>query len=184
MQELLNLNLYHFLMVFLRLGSAVMLMPGFMSSYISPNIRLSTALALSLILMPAVIPHLSSSPNDTSVLISCIFHEITIGIFLGVVMQFIYSALNLAGSFAGQAIGFGNAQVFDPTTQNQSIVVESFLSIVALTVIFITDIHHLMISAIVDSYHLFPVNQDLPWGDFAKELTSLLNSSFEFILGR
>lgn len=178
MQELLNLNLYHFLMVFLRLGAAVMLMPGFMSSYINPNIRLSTALALSLILMPIVIPHLPPNPNNISALIFCILHEITIGIFLGAVMQFIYSALNLAGSFAGQAIGFGNAQVFDPTTQNQSIVVESFLSIVALTVIFITDIHHLMISAIVDSYHLFPVNQALPWGDFAKELTSLLNSSF------
>lgn len=178
MQELLNLNLYHFLMVFLRLGSAIMLMPGFMSSYISTNIRLSTALSLSLILMPAIIPHLPTQPHNTSHFIYCIIQEITIGIFLGVVMQFIYSALNLAGSFAGQAIGFSNAQIFDPSTQNQSIVIEAFLSIIALTVIFTIDIHHLMISAIIDSYHLFPVNKPLPWGDFSKELSTLLNSSF------
>lgn len=178
MIELLTLNMYHFLMVFLRLGSALMLMPGFMSSYVNINVRLSIALALSLILIPTVVPHLPPQPADTLTFITYVLEEITIGVFLGVVMQVLYAALSLAGSVAGQAIGFSNAQIFDPTFQTQSVVVESFLSIIALTVIFISDIHHLMISAIVDSYYIFPVGQDLPWGDFAKDLTTRLNDTF------
>ena len=35
-----------------------------------------------------------------------------------------------------------------------------------------------MISAVVDSYHLFPVGASLPWGDFANQLSSSLNASF------
>jgi len=93
-------------------------------------------------------------------------------------MQFLYAALNLAGSLAGQAIGFSNAQAFDPTTLNQSIIIETFITLIAITVIFITDIHHLMISAIIDSYHLFQPGSSLPFGDFANQLSTSLNSSF------
>ena len=178
MQELLNLNLYHFLMVFLRLGTTLMLMPGFMSSYINTNIRLSTALALSLILIPAITPHLPATPTETTTFLLYILSEITIGVFLGMIMQTLYAALNLAGSLAGQAIGFSNAQAFDPTTLNQSIIIETFMSIIAITVIFITDMHHLMIKAVIDSYHLFPVGKVLPFGDFANHLSSSLSSSF------
>ena len=178
MLELLNLNMYHFLMVFLRLGAAMMLMPGFMSSYVNVNVRISVALGLSVVLMPAIAPHLPPQPTDTLTFITCVLQEITIGIFFGVIMQMLYAALSLAGSLAGQAIGFGNAQIFDPTFQTQSVVIETFLSIIALTVIFITDIHHLMISAVIDSYHIFPVGAALPWGDFANSLTAGLNNTF------
>ena len=36
----------------MRLGSALMLMPGFMSSYVNMRLRLSIALALSFVLLP------------------------------------------------------------------------------------------------------------------------------------
>lgn len=178
MTEILNLNLYHFLMVFLRLGSALMFMPGFMTSYINAQVRLSVALALTVVLMPFIAKYLPSPPQDMVTLISYVLSEITIGVFLGICMQFLYSSLRFAANFAGQAIGFSNAQIFDPTFQNQTIVIESFLSIVALTVIFITDIHHLMISAVIDSYYLFPVGENLPWGDFSKNLSQTLNTAF------
>ena len=48
----------------------------------------------------------------------------------------------------------------------------------ALTVIFITDIHHLMLSAVIDSYHLFPVASSLPVGDFSDYMSQTLNQSF------
>lgn len=178
MQQLISLNLYHFLMVFLRLGSALMVMPGFTTSYVSTQVRLSAALALSVVMVPVVAPHLPAPPQTLAVFFRCIAFEVTVGIFLGVVMQIMYSALNLAGNFAGQAIGFSNAQIFDPAFQAQSIVLETFLSLTALTVIFLMDLHHLMLGAIVDSYHIFPVGGEMPWGDFANELSSDLNQAF------
>lgn len=178
MQELLSLNLYQFLMVFLRIGSAIMIMPGFMSSYINSQTRLLTAIAITIVLMPILGPGLPVAPVEFAEQLRLIIFEITIGIFLGVVMQILYFALNLAGNLAGQAIGFANAQIFDPAFQTQSIVIQTFLGIVALTLIFVTNLHHLMLSAVIDSYHIFPVGASLPWGDFAKNLSQTINESF------
>lgn len=178
MTQLFTLEIYAFMTIFLRVGSAILVMPGFMTSYVSTRIRLSVALALTLVLLPLLSTRLPVPPADFgSFLTTCIF-EITYGLFMGLCMQFLYAALSLVGNFAGQAIGFSNAQMFDPTFQTQSIVLESFLSIIALTVIFITDLHHLMISAIVDSYVLFPVGSDLPIDNFAEFLSKSLNNSF------
>ena len=64
MLELINVNMYHFLMVFLRIGSALMLMPGFMGSYINTQVRLSAALAVAVVMMPVVTPYLPVPPAD------------------------------------------------------------------------------------------------------------------------
>ena len=178
MTQLFTLEIYAFMTIFLRVGSAILVMPGFMTSYVSTRIRLSVALALTLVLIPLLSTRLPVPPADFGSFLTTYIFEITYGLFMGLCMQFLYAALSLVGNFAGQAIGFSNAQMFDPTFQTQSIVLESFLSIIALTVIFITDLHHLMISAIVDSYVLFPVGSDLPIDNFAEFLSKSLNNSF------
>lgn len=178
MQEILNLEIYKFCFLFLRLGSAFVFMPGFMSSYISARIRLCLALGITFILAPVLSNELGTPPSNDLTLIQIIFYEITIGVFLSLIMQTIFAALNLAGNLAGQSIGFANAQMFDPSFNTQSIILETFLSFLALTVIFITNLHHLMLEAIVDSYKIFPIGNGLPWGDFSKNFSEMVNSSF------
>ncbi len=178
MSQLLDIELYKFMLVFLRIGAAVMLMPGFRTAYVNTNVRLCFALALCFVLLLPLAPELPSRPDSFAETIRIVISEITFGVFLGIFMQILFSALNLAGNIGGQAIGFANAQIFDPASQNQSVVIDSFLSITALTVVFITDLHHLMLSAVIDSYRLFPVGNVLPVGDFSDSLSSTLNQSF------
>ena len=96
MTELLNLNLYHFLMVLLRVGSALSLMPGFMTSYVNTQVKLSVALAICIVMMPVIAPHLPPQPGDVLTMFSYILSEITIGVFLGVIMQILYTSLALS----------------------------------------------------------------------------------------
>ena len=177
MSQLLNLELYKFLLVFLRIGAAIMLMPGFLTSYVNAKLRLSIALAISVILMP-IIGEKLQIPGTFAPALGFLLSEITYGIFIGIFMQILFSALNLAGNIAGQSIGFSNAQMFDPAFQQQSIIIDTFLSITALTVIFITDLHHLMLSAVIDSYTLFPAGSPLPVEDFAQSIGKTFNQSF------
>ena len=44
MAQLLNQEIFKFILVFLRIGSAIMLMPGFSASYVNMRQRLSIAL--------------------------------------------------------------------------------------------------------------------------------------------
>ena len=157
-----------------------MLMPGFSAAYVSTQIRLVFALALTLILMPVLAPMLPPQPQDFSLWLQYVLNEITIGIFLGIVMQVLFFALNFAGSIASQAIGFSNAQIFDPSFQTQSMLIESFLSIAAVTLIFAIDIHHLMLEALTDSYHLFKPATPLLVEDLTEHLTKIVSQSFTF----
>jgi flagellar biosynthesis protein FliR len=154
MAELFSITLYNYLMIFMRIGATFMLMPGFSASYINVQMRLIIALALTFVTVPLLSPILPPEPKEFSILLQYILNEISVGIFLGIVMQILFFALNLAGSIASQAIGFSNAQVFDPTFQTQTMLIETFLSIIAITLIFITNLHHLMINAIIESYFL------------------------------
>lgn len=178
MTEILKLDIYHYILIFLRIGSALMLMPGFMTSYVNTRQRLCTALAMTVVLMPALQSYLPPTPADFAENLRLCFTEITDGVILGLIMQCLYFALTLVGNVAGQAIGFANAQLFDPTTQSQSVVLESFLSITALTVIFLTDLHHTMISAVIDSYKIFPPGQGIIYGDTADFFAKTVNDSF------
>ena len=117
------------------------------------------ALIVSAVLIPFLGDLIPLPTSDMTENIRLFFLELCYGIFLGLIMQLMYFAVNLCGNFVGQASGFASAQMFDPTSQNQSIVTETFLSLVAITVIFTLNLHHLMLSAVVDSYTVWPVAQ-------------------------
>ena len=178
MQELIFSEIYKFIFIFLRLGSAIMLMPGFNSSYVNIRARLSIALMFSVILIPFLSDYIPAPSASMSENIKTFSIEICYGLFLGVIMQILYFAINLCGNFVGQSSGFANAQMFDPTSQNQSIVSETFLSVIAITVIFIIDLHHLMLSAVIDSYSVWPVGGQFPTSDIAQYISTIVNKSF------
>lgn len=181
MTRLINLEIYAFILLFLRLGAAFMVMPGFMSSYVNTRVRLCIALAVTFVATPLIADKIPLPTGQTDEIIRFCLFEIAYGIFLGFVMQMIFQAINLAGNIAGQATGFSNAQIFDPSFQTQSIVLETFLSLIALVIVFATDLHHLMLSAVIESYRVFPFGGELPTGNMADLLSHALNQSF--ILG-
>ena len=178
MNTLLNIELYNFLFIFLRIGGAFAFMPGFNTQYVFMRSRLSLALVVTVVLIPFLSSNLTTPPQDFLVFLKICLFEVTYGVFLGLIMQILFTALTLMGNFSGQAIGFANAQAFNPTTQNQSVIIESFVTIVAITTIFITDLHHLMLSAVIDSYKIFPFGSDLPVGDMADFFAETVGKSF------
>lgn len=72
MAQLLNQEIFKFILVFLRIGSAIMLMPGFSASYVNMRQRLSIALAVSVVLVPFLNDQLPPQPSDLPDAIKCI----------------------------------------------------------------------------------------------------------------
>lgn len=164
--------------VFTRLGCALMIMPGFAASYVNPRLRLLLALTIALLMAPALSSSLPEPPKETFQLFLLIFGEATIGVFLGTIMLFLSAALELACDKIGISIGFRNANAFDPSFSTQSSLINVMVNLMAICVIFITGIHHLMITAVFESYSLFKAGALLPFDDFANYLIITLNKSF------
>lgn len=174
LNAMLSADLYKWLMIFARLGAGAMLLPGLSSSIVAVRIRLLFALMLAFILLPVIGPRLPPPPSQTFALFLLLAGEVTVGIFIGILTQTLLSALDQAGNSISSAVGLTNMFAFDPITEQQSQLMTGFLNLLAMVLIFITDTHHLMIHALVDSYDLVTPGRGLPSDDLAHTLVRTL----------
>ncbi|MCE9650671.1 MAG: flagellar type III secretion system protein FliR [Parvibaculum sp.] len=167
-----------FMLVFSRLGAMIMLMPAIGEIAVPTRIRLILALILSAIMMPLVSDTYSAIPLTVPGLALAVVYEILIGIFIGMSAQIVMSSLHVAGNIIALQTGLAFAQNVDPTQGTQSAIVASFLSMLAVTLIFATDLHHLLIAAMRDSYVLFKPGEILPVGDFLQMAVKAVSGAF------
>lgn len=181
LSQLLTNDVFLVALVFARIGAAVMLLPGFAESFVSPRIRLMFGLGLSLVITPAVSDLLPSMPHRLLPGFALFAGEVVIGLFLGVLVRIMVTALHIAGVIIGFQTGLANASFFDPAEAQQGSVIAAFLNLVGIFLIFVSDLHHLMLKAIVDSYTLFRPGGALMFGDMSQLVVETL--SHAFVLG-
>lgn len=178
LDEYLATNIFAFMLVFTRLGTIFMVVPGFGEGFVSPRIRLSVALVTSYLVMLLVSDKLPGEPASVLALFVLLGTEIMIGLIIGGALRLAISGLHVAGAIVAQQSGLAAAQFFDPTQMTQGAVTSSFLTIIGLTIIFVMDLHHLFLQGTFASYTLFPVG-DLPMlGDVSMLVSDFVQGSF------
>ena len=167
-----------FMLVFARIGTMVMLLPGLGELSVPSRVRLAVALVLTAILLPL---HRSAYQIDLKSLgpvLVMLGQELIIGAVLGLVARLAISALQTAGSVVAQQLGLGFVTAVDPTQGQQGLIVGNFLTILGITMVFATDLHHLVIAALNDSYALFRPGEMMATGDVAALFTRMSGLAF------
>jgi flagellar biosynthetic protein FliR len=152
-------------LVFSRVGAMVMTMPGVGDQSVPPRIRLSFALLMALLLGPLVQDTVPPIPTTLGGLVGAVIHEILIGLMIGSVLRLFMISLTTAGEIISLQTTLSFAQTTNPSMQGSSTAVATFLSMLGLTLIMATGLHHLFIGAIVKSYTLFPFTRAVPVND-------------------
>jgi flagellar biosynthetic protein FliR len=178
LNDYLAINVFHFMLVFARLGVVFLMMPGISAIYVPMRIRLVLAALVTLLVMPLVVSGLPPQPTSTAELIWLIVSETLIGGFMGALIQIVMSSLELAGFMIANAVGITNAMIDDPVTEEQASIITGFLSLIAVALIFITGVHRFILQAIVDSYTLLAPAQPLFTGDMLQLGARLMDQAF------
>lgn len=179
LSEIITFNIFHFGLIFARMSGALIIMPGLSAAFVSTKVRLGLGLLLALILVPTVSGNFPPFPTHPLELLVLIAGEILIGFFFGALMAIMLSALHSLGTIVAFTASLSNAFSFDAVSQAQGSVLSTFFVNLALVLIFVTDLHHLMLTAIVDSYTLFVPAQLPPLGDFANFMTRTVGGAFK-----
>lgn len=174
-------QLFAFMMLFCRLGSAIMLFPGIGDNYVNPRVRLLFALGFSLLLTPMLKDSMPAVPQSTLGLGMIIIAEITTGIAIGLMVRIILSAMHVAGTIISFQASLSIASQFDMNSGGQSAVVSNFLTMLTLVIFFQLDMHHLLLGGLVNSYSIFPVGAYPDMGDMT-ELNGRLAAN-AFLMG-
>ena len=166
------------MITFVRIGAAATIMPGIGDSFVPQNIRLYIALGISLTLMPLVAPYLPNPLPNTAGLLVLIACEFVIGIFIGTIARILMTALDTAGMVISMQSGLGNAQVFNPTMSTQGSLIGAMMSVTGVVMIFVTNMHHLLIYGLIGSYEVFPVGKIPDSGGMAEMISKAIGGSF------
>jgi len=165
-------------LVFARVGSMLMLFPGFGEVAVPVRLRLALALVLSLSIGALVADQLPAVPEQPLRMAGMIGGEVLVGLMFGGVARLMMSALSVAGQVAGMQSGLAFAQTFDPTLGRQDAIFSTFLNLTAVVLIFVTGLHHMFIMGLVGSYEIIPPGL-LPSPDDVKTLgTDTVANSF------
>jgi len=177
-EEFLVSGVFAFLIIFVRFGTALMIMPGVGDSFVPTNIRLMISLGLSFVLMPLVQANVPSPLPAFSIIFTLIMMEFVIGLFIGTMARIFMAALDTAGMVISMTSGLANAQVFNPSLATQGSITGAFLSMTGVVLLFVTNLHHMLIYGLVESYQMFPIGAVPDSGSMAELITSAFAASF------
>jgi flagellar biosynthetic protein FliR len=152
----LPLEIYHVALIFLRVGALVMLLPAISDTAVPPRVRLGFALILSLVLGAVAEPYLPPMPQTVGEMGGQVFKELFIGLGLGALLNMMMSALAVAGEIMSIQTTLAFSQTANPHEAQPGASITSFLSVMAVALLFATNLDHLFIGAIARSYQLFP----------------------------
>ena len=162
----------------MRVGAVVMLMPGIGEAFVPPRIRLAFALMLSLVIMPIAQPMLPVIPATVGEMGGQVLKELLIGLMLAGFLRFMLGALSVAGEVASMQTTLAFAQTANPIQAQPGAALSSFLTLLGVTLVFATNLHHLFIAAIARSYSLFAPAKHVLLQDAAGVAVKAMGSSF------
>jgi len=178
LSDFLQSELFAVFLVFARVGAAFITLPAIGETFLTPRARLALALLLSVIAAPVVAPLLPEMPPRFGPMALMILGEIIYGVFIGAVARILFNALAIAGVVWAFLSGLASALLFNPLLSDQGALQSVFFTLLGLALIFATDMHHLLILTVVESYMIFEPGNVPMLGDMADVVARTVADSF------
>jgi flagellar biosynthesis protein FliR len=176
--KLVFADLYQYFIVFARVGTAFMFLPGFGEHYVPARIRLLIAFGVALVITGVVGHTIPPFTEQMFGLEHLLIREVLIGLFIGVLARMLLYTLDVAATVFGYQMGLGNAALFNPMVGGQTPFTGVFLMTAAVTLIFVTETHHRIIAGLVSTYDVISPSQEIIWKDFTFTLVHALDRVF------
>jgi len=143
--------------VFLRVGTAMALLPAFGESSVPQRVRLGLALGFTAIVMPAVAAQIEPLAEHQKGIPILLATETLAGLALGIALRLFVLALQMAGSIAAQATSL--SQVFGGTGIEPQPAIGHLLVFGGLALAVMTGLHVRIAEVLILSYNVLTPGQ-------------------------
>ncbi len=154
--EILGPQFQIFTLVFARFLALFSVAPGFSGDSLPFFSRFALAFISAAIITPVADMPESLVRDLERAYILIVLEQAVIGIFIGIAMQFLFAAYQLAGEFFSVQMGFGISEVLDPMSQVSMPVIGTLKNLVALFVFFVSGAHTHLVQALAFSVERVP----------------------------
>ncbi len=168
---------------FCRIGACIMVMPGFSTARLAMQIRLFTAVAISLAILPLmwndIYPQVAGKGHTYLYIVAT---ETVIGSVIGLIARYYVLGLQFVGTVITNLIGFTAppaADILEDSGENQ---LTNLISFTGVLVLFMMDFHHVIFESIFDSYRVMPLGVGFDPQGVLITLTNGLEAIFMIML--
>jgi flagellar biosynthesis protein FliR len=147
-------------LVLARVVGLALIAPVLGSRMVPPRVRVALVVFLAVGMLPTVAgadaragAELAGSPVA---LLLALVVETGIGLLLGLVAQFVFGAVQMAGELSGMQMGLGLASLIDPQSHDRVVVLAQWQAAFALLLFLAVDGHHVLIQAVAESFRRVP----------------------------
>ncbi len=149
-----------FLLIFSRFSGMMVLAPFFSMKTLNGLAKVSLIFWSSLLVV-FIIPLPQALPNSLIAYVMAMIIEIIIGVIIGFVSSLMVSAIEFSGSLMDTQAGLSSASVLDPTSGKNAALLELFMKYLSVLLFLLLNGHHMVISAVFDSFSLMPIGQPI-----------------------
>lgn len=146
-----------FTLVLFRVSAMMLTAPVLGSRALPVQLKLGLAMLLTLAILPILDRASLVLPSSLSVYLLAVAAETAVGLILGFVASFLFAAVELAGQLIDQDLGLTIANVIDPLSNEQVSIVGQLKLLIATLLFLGIDAHHVLLSAVADSFRMVPV---------------------------
>jgi flagellar biosynthesis protein FliR len=171
-------DIFILFMIFARIGSTLMILPAFGDPHVPARFRLILAVAITLLASPVLGVRFPALPDSPWALLFLLGSEIITGLFLGTIGVVLIGVLHTAGTIISYQASLSNGFVFDPAVSQQAALPSMLLTTLGVLLILVTDLHHVMLRAVVDSYTMFAPGTLPSVGDMSQSISQLVGRAF------
>jgi flagellar biosynthesis protein FliR len=146
-----------FILVLARVAAILFGVPFLQSRSVPVLVKVGLAFSVSWVLLHRLdisAPSINMSPVTLAIGIGS---EVAVGLIIGLMVQLIFTGVQLAGQIAGFQMGFAIANVVDPASSLQIPMLSQFLNLFAFMVFLSLNIHYYFIKALVDGFETIPL---------------------------
>ncbi|MBE5959921.1 MAG: flagellar biosynthetic protein FliR [Lachnospiraceae bacterium] len=151
-------DIIYFFALLVRITGFIYLAPFFSLKNVPQKVKIGLCISLALILFHTL-PVTALEYETVIGFVSLIVKETLCGIIMGLFCSIAYHILGFAGQMIDMNIGFSMMNEFDPISNTQVTITANFYSYAVMLMLLVTNMHHYILTALVDSYQLIPVGE-------------------------
>ena len=159
-----------------RAGAWLMICPPFNSRMIPAQVKALLSVAIALPMAPFL---RGSVPSlETPDIIAAAALQVFVGASLGFITALLFAAIQAAGDLIDVFGGFTLAMAFDPLSLSQSSIFGRFYNLTAVTLLFASDGHQLILRGFMQSYETLPLDASFSMETFSAVLIEGVGEMF------
>ncbi|MDX1810122.1 MAG: flagellar biosynthetic protein FliR [Sulfurospirillaceae bacterium] len=165
-----------FLLLFARISGLFAFFPFFSHMTIPVSVKTAFAVFMVIFLYP-----LATMPNielNVYTIFMAVVSELFLGLIAGLILNLIFTMLQMAGMQISFVMGFTMASVIDPQSNISTPIISQILTLIGLMVLLTFNAHHLMIIFLAKSLHILPLGEFYPGGSIWEYLLKSVTDMF------